>query len=75
MSAKQKKQIKAIVQKLKTYKPERVILFGSYAWGKPTKSSDLDLLIIKKTKKKRLRRAPEVYKLLFYAPLPIDALV
>lgn len=29
------------------YKPQKVILFGSMAWGNPTKDSDLDLLIIK----------------------------
>jgi len=31
-------------------KPLKVILFGSYAYGKPNKDSDLDLFIIKNTK-------------------------
>lgn len=31
------------------YQPEKIILFGSYAYGKPDSDSDLDLLIIKKT--------------------------
>jgi uncharacterized protein len=26
--------------------PERIILFGSHAWGTPTKDSDIDLFII-----------------------------
>nr|VFK22884.1 MAG: Nucleotidyltransferase domain-containing protein [Candidatus Kentron sp. MB] len=26
--------------------PEKVILFGSHAWGKPTPDSDVDLLVI-----------------------------
>lgn len=30
------------------YKPEKIILFGSAAWGKITQDSDLDFLIIKK---------------------------
>ncbi len=28
------------------FHPEQIILFGSYVWGKPTTSSDLDLLVI-----------------------------
>ena len=27
--------------------PDKIILFGSYAYGKPTDNSDLDLLVIK----------------------------
>lgn len=26
--------------------PQRVILFGSYAWGEPTQDSDIDLLVV-----------------------------
>lgn len=44
------KLINRIVEKIKKeYKPEKIILFGSYAYGKPTKDSDIDLLIIKNT--------------------------
>ncbi len=32
---------------LKQYGIEKIILFGSYAYGKPNKDSDIDLLIIK----------------------------
>ena len=28
------------------FQPERVILFGSYAWGKPDQYSDVDLMVI-----------------------------
>jgi predicted nucleotidyltransferase len=28
------------------FRPEQIVLFGSYAWGKPDKDSDLDLLVI-----------------------------
>ena len=31
------------------YDPEKVILFGSFAWGKPGPDSDVDLLIVKNT--------------------------
>jgi predicted nucleotidyltransferase len=30
--------------------PDRIILFGSYAYGKPTEQSDIDLLVIKNGK-------------------------
>lgn len=42
-------QIKKVAQKIaKEYSPEKIILFGSYAWGKPHKDSDIDLFIVKK---------------------------
>lgn len=28
------------------FNPEKVVLFGSYAWGTPTEDSDVDLLVI-----------------------------
>jgi len=28
------------------FKPERIILFGSYAYGAPTRDSDVDLLVV-----------------------------
>ena len=34
------------------YDPQKVILFGSYAFGKVRNFSDLDLLVIKDTKSK-----------------------
>jgi len=30
--------------------PDRIILFGSYAYGEPTENSDIDLLVIKNGK-------------------------
>ena len=32
-----------------TYNPEKIYLFGSYAWGTPDEESDLDLLVVVKT--------------------------
>ena len=28
------------------FRPQRIVLFGSYAWGKPSVDSDVDLLVI-----------------------------
>lgn len=35
-----------IVVMLSPLKPEKVILFGSYAYGKPNENSDLDLYVV-----------------------------
>ncbi len=35
-----------IVRRLAPLNPERVILFGSYAWGTPTADSDVDLYVV-----------------------------
>ena len=41
-------QIQAVVQRIvEGYAPDRIILFGSYAYGTPTEDSDLDLLVVK----------------------------
>jgi len=31
---------------LKPLHPKKVILFGSYAWGRPTQESDVDLVVV-----------------------------
>ncbi len=35
-----------ISEALKPAHPEKVILFGSYAWGQPTEDSDIDLYVV-----------------------------
>ena len=58
------KQIGEIVDRIAiNYKPERIILFGSYAHGIPTEYSDLDLLVVvKKSEQPRYKRAREIRK-------------
>jgi predicted nucleotidyltransferase len=62
---------------LKGYKPKKVILFGSYAYGEPTEDSDIDLLIIKNTDKRPIDRWVEVKRLLrdTSRTLPVSPLV
>jgi len=38
--------IDEMTERLKPLKPYRVILFGSYAKGNPTKDSDLDVMVV-----------------------------
>ena len=64
--------IQRIVQELK---PEKVILFGSYAYGTPDPHSDVDLLVIMKTKASLKERSWAVSRLLLPRPFPVDILV
>lgn len=42
-----KKQIKELCDQIvREFHPEKIILFGSRAYGKPTKHSDVDLLVV-----------------------------
>lgn len=45
------------------YRPESIILFGSYAYGEPDSASDVDLLILKETDKSFPKRWAEVCEL------------
>jgi uncharacterized protein len=56
-------------------KPEKIILFGSYAYGNPTPDSDVDLLVIMKTKAKEIDRYVAVSNLLYPRQFPVDILV
>ena len=44
-----------IIEALKPLKPKKIILFGSYAYGRPTKESDIDLLIVKNERLQNVR--------------------
>ena len=71
-------QIQAVVQRIvEGYAPDRIILFGSYAYGTPTEDSDLDLLIIKQNAEaKRSERAIAIWSLLWGGELPaMDILI
>lgn len=55
--------------------PEKIILFGSYAWGNPTKDSDVDLLIIQKSDESRRIRQINLRRKLFGSGVPMDFIV
>lgn len=46
------------------YQPEKIILFGSYAYGEPHEESDLDMLIIKETLERRRDRRNAVRRMI-----------
>ena len=60
-----KEKLREIINDLKPYRPEKIILFGSYAKGNSQENSDIDLLIIKNTNKRRVDRIGDVLDLLY----------
>ncbi len=69
------KEIKKITRQIvKKYKPKKIILFGSFGREKSIKDSDVDLLIIKKTKKNFPERCREVAEIID-GEIPVDILV
>jgi predicted nucleotidyltransferase len=69
-------KINEIVKKIaQFYNPDKIILFGSYAYGIPNENSDLDLLIIKDSDMPRPERSVEIRKMLFGSMVPMDLLV
>lgn len=55
--------VKRITDELvKKYRPEKVILFGSYVMGNNTKDSDIDLFVVKKTNRSYSQRVYQAYQ-------------
>jgi len=70
------KKIKEVTDKIVAdFRPEKIILFGSYAWGKPGPDSDVDLFIIKSTDRSTREVAREIDGSIFPRPFPIDFIV
>jgi predicted nucleotidyltransferase len=72
------RQITRIAETIgREYEPQRIILFGSYARGKPTKDSDIDLFIIKDTNANRIDRFVQVKRIIYDPQLriPVSPLV
>ena len=64
--------IKRIVSELK---PEKIILFGSYAYGNPTPDSDVDLFVVIETNGKNKEMYRAVSRLLYPRQFPVDIIV
>jgi predicted nucleotidyltransferase len=69
-------QINKISRRIvKSFKPRKIILFGSYANGTPTQESDLDLLIIKDSNFPSRLQNRKVRKILSDLKVPVDVIV
>jgi predicted nucleotidyltransferase len=56
------------------FKPERIILFGSYAYGRPREDSDVDLLVVLSHEGLAARKASEI-RLALPSNVPVDVIV
>ena len=65
-------QIQAFSEQIaEQFQPERIILFGSYAYGKPTEDSDVDLLVILPFEELPVQKAITIRQLI-KSPFPLD---
>ena len=56
------------------FRPQKIILFGSYAYGQPTADSDVDLLVILPFRGNDVAKAIQI-RSRFATPFPMDLLV
>jgi predicted nucleotidyltransferase len=56
------------------FKPRRIILFGSYAYGTPTADSDVDLLVVKEFRGSNAHQILRIRRDVDFA-FPVDILV
>jgi uncharacterized protein len=65
-------QIQAFSQQIaEKFQPDRIILFGSYAYGQPTPDSDVDLLVILPFEDLPVHKAIEIRRAV-KSPFPLD---
>lgn len=69
-------KIRAAARKIaRELKPEKIILFGSYAYGKPTEDSDVDLFVVMESDERWTKRHIQVSEVLSPRPFPVDIIV
>ena len=65
---------KTVQQIVRLFRPRRVILFGSYAFGDPSPDSDVDLLVEMETSLRSVEQAVEIRRSVQF-PFPTDLIV
>ncbi|HBG05868.1 MAG: hypothetical protein A2075_07860 [Geobacteraceae bacterium GWC2_58_44] len=55
-------------------RPEKIILFGSYAYGNPCEDSDLDLLVVLRFEGQPIYKSMEILEKV-HPTLPVDLIV
>jgi predicted nucleotidyltransferase len=61
-------------QIVQQFHPQKVILFGSYAYGQPTEDNDVDLLVVMDTDESPLHVAAKIAAAIEH-PFPLDIVV
>ena len=72
--------IQQLVDRIKQFDPEKIILFGSYAYGTPNEDSDVDLFVIKKVKlvdvrELRISIRSHLRDIIYNQNIPVDLLL
>ncbi len=71
-----REELSDIVAKvIKHFQPEKIILFGSCAWGTPTTYSDLDILVIMNVDGSLIRKEALISKVARPKLVPMDIIV
>jgi predicted nucleotidyltransferase len=55
------------------FHPDKIVLFGSYAWGTPNDDSDVDLLVVMPARNQHDQAVRILWRLA--APFPVDLIV
>lgn len=70
------KDIKRYCDKIATaFKPQKIILFGSHAYGEPHEDSDVDVLVVMPKSRRLGRRASLKIRQQISAPFSVDIIV
>lgn len=80
VSAIAEKLIPYLTVLVEQFRPDQIILFGSFAYGRPTRHSDVDLLIVKELNQSPVREAIAIRRAWrtvreTHGPLPFDLIV
>jgi predicted nucleotidyltransferase len=61
------RKIRSVVSQIASkFKPEKIILFGSFAYGNPKPESDVDLLVVMETPLRNSEQASKIVRALEY---------
>src|SRR2546427_5548249 len=70
-----RKRIEAYCEAIaREFRPQKIVLFGSYAYGRPTADSDVDLLVVLPFRGNDVTKAIEI-RSRFDTPFPMDLIV
>ena len=71
-----RKQIISAASKIaKELNPEKIILFGSYAYGTPTEDSDLDICVVEKSYRSKMEEKQRIRNIIKNLSVGKDILV
>jgi len=70
------REIRAVARRVaEQFRPEKIILFGSYATGTPGPDSDVDLLVVMETSLSSRQQRLAISRALSPRPFPMDIVV